>query len=76
MNAEQKILSKVAEAKDEGYANACELWKGYGDMGQRPNGWWLKPFGENARHLGSSVDEVTEGLQQTIDMQLEDFWGV
>jgi hypothetical protein len=63
MNAKQKILKKVSEVKDEGYANACQLWKGHGEMGQAPHGWWLKPFNENARFIGSTVKEAVESFE-------------
>lgn len=63
MTAKQQILKKVSEVKDEGYANACQLWKGHGEMGQKPFGWWLKPFNENARFLGGNTKEAIEGLE-------------
>ena len=60
MTVKDRIRQLVIESSDEGQANACEIWKGYGDLGQAPYGWWLKPFNEQARSIGQSWDEVKE----------------
>jgi len=60
MKVEECIKNLIADtsAGGKGYANACQLWRGFGDMGQRPYGWWLKPFGETARFIGRSWKEI------------------
>lgn len=60
MTVKQKIRKLIADTWGQGYANACEIWRGHGDLGQEPYGWWLKPFGENARWIGSSWKEIKE----------------
>jgi len=54
----QKIKEFIASTNGIGYANAAQIWRGYGDNGQRPYGYWLKPFGEVARWIGSSLNEI------------------
>lgn len=61
MTVKEKIRKLIADTNGgQGYANACQIWKGYGEMGQEPYGWWLKPFGENAYWIGASWEEIKE----------------
>ena len=63
MKTKNKIRAIIASDYDEGYANACHIWRGYGEMGQRPFGWWMRPFGENARYMGMGMKEVQEAFE-------------
>ncbi|KKK65021.1 hypothetical protein LCGC14_2978330 [marine sediment metagenome] len=58
MTVKEKIRKLAADTNDQGYANACQIWKGHGDSGQEPYGWWLRPFNENERWIGSNLEEV------------------
>lgn len=60
MIVKEKIRELVEDSKGHGYANACQLWKGLGEMGQGPYGWWLKPFNQTARWIGSRWEEIKE----------------
>ena len=60
MTVKEKIRRLIAEEKGEGAANAHRIWKGYGPLGQQPYGWWIQPFGRNARWIGSSWKEIQE----------------
>lgn len=56
----EKIRKMIAATNGEGYANACEIWRGYGISGQKPYGYWLKPFGKNEHWLGSNWNRIQE----------------
>jgi len=58
MTGKEKIRKAIAKYRDTGYANACQIWKGYGSHGERPYGWWVQPFGRFAYFAGSNVAEA------------------
>ena len=58
MAVKGKIRRLIAKREGKGRANAYRIWKGYGPMGQHPHGWWIEPFGKNARWIGSSWKEI------------------
>lgn len=56
----EKIRKHEAARRGAGYANACEIWKGWGEMGQSPFGWWVRPIGRTAHFVGSNASKVEE----------------
>ena len=60
MNTKEKIRKVIARQYDDGDANACQIWKGWGEMGQGPWGWWVRPFGRVGYFVGSSLEEARE----------------
>ncbi len=60
LSAKERVMFILAMKYSFEYATACQIWKGYSDMGHKPYGWYIKPFGENAYYAGRSVNEVRE----------------
>ena len=60
LKVKERIRSLVAKDSSEGEANACQIWKGYGELGQAPHGWYVKKFNKSANWIGSSWKEIME----------------
>ncbi len=60
MTVKRQIRKLIADNSNTGDANAHQIWKGYGDMGRFPYGWWIKPFGGNGRWIGENWNEIQE----------------
>ena len=60
MTVKENIRKMIAKQYNEADANACEIWKGWGEMGQAPYGWWVQPFGRTAYFVGSLLAEAQE----------------
>ena len=62
MKAVDKIRLALKQLKGDGYANACQIWKGY-DVATGQNGWHYVPFGKTAIYLGTNVKQIMQDLQ-------------
>lgn len=60
MNAKEKIRKLIADRRGVGYANACNIWKGFSPQGY---GWHYQPFGKNTEFLGKNFNEVKERFE-------------
>jgi len=62
MKAEERIREAYAKLVGQA-ANAARIWKGYGPFGQRPYGWWIKPFGKTAWYAGRSLEAAIDRIE-------------
>lgn len=68
MNGVAKIRKALGKIMNEGEANACRIYKGYGARGE---GWYVERFGEYGQNFGKTIAEALENIQQHADYQEE-----
>lgn len=65
MKAKEVIREALKKIMDEGEANACQIWKGYGETNR--NGWHIARFGKTPTYFGKSVEEVIDAIYDIYD---------
>lgn len=66
LDAREKVRVLLTRVMDKGDVNACRVWRGFGDLGERPYGWWVARFGEPATYWGKSAAEVEERIKEHV----------